>query len=250
MSRMPRADFEALVARAMAEPGRAHMRPVVEKELLHYDILWALDRARLLERLTFQGGTALRLVYGSARYSEDLDFVGGTELQTQDLTAIRDCIQEHVGNRYGLNVYVREPRHRSDERADAGVQVHKWQVSVDTAPQRPDLPRQRIKVEVVDVPAHTRSLKRLRVNYDFLPDGYDDVLIMTESLNEILADKLVSFVNSRYPRYLGHQLASSTRAKRKRVGRFARGQDPRLRYRRLCEAGTGPKDENSGNRGE
>ena len=36
-------DFNALVTRAMAVPGRTNMRPVVEKELLHYDILFALD---------------------------------------------------------------------------------------------------------------------------------------------------------------------------------------------------------------
>lgn len=34
------ADFDALVAMAMAVPGRTHMRPVIEKELLHYDILF------------------------------------------------------------------------------------------------------------------------------------------------------------------------------------------------------------------
>ena len=35
-----RADFAALVEMAMAVTGRTHMRPVIEKELLHYDILF------------------------------------------------------------------------------------------------------------------------------------------------------------------------------------------------------------------
>ncbi|HQW57600.1 MAG TPA: hypothetical protein PK583_01430 [Gammaproteobacteria bacterium] len=34
--------FLDLVEGAMREPGRVHMRPVIEKELLHYDILFAL----------------------------------------------------------------------------------------------------------------------------------------------------------------------------------------------------------------
>ncbi|HET6629122.1 MAG TPA: nucleotidyl transferase AbiEii/AbiGii toxin family protein, partial [Woeseiaceae bacterium] len=46
-------------------------RPVVEKELLHYDILFALDTEGLLDPLTFQGGTSLRLCYGAQRFSED-----------------------------------------------------------------------------------------------------------------------------------------------------------------------------------
>lgn len=61
-------DFNKLVDRAMSVDGRAHMRPVIEKELLHYDILFALDKAGLLETLTFQGGTSLRLCYGSSRF--------------------------------------------------------------------------------------------------------------------------------------------------------------------------------------
>ncbi len=34
-------DFNALVERAMLVGNRAHMRPVIEKELLHHDILFA-----------------------------------------------------------------------------------------------------------------------------------------------------------------------------------------------------------------
>ena len=35
-------NFKALVDMAMKEAGRNHMRPVIEKELLHYDLLFAL----------------------------------------------------------------------------------------------------------------------------------------------------------------------------------------------------------------
>ena len=46
-----KADFEELVNRAMAVPGRVNMRPVVQKELLHYDILFCLDDEGLLDQL-------------------------------------------------------------------------------------------------------------------------------------------------------------------------------------------------------
>lgn len=42
------ADFNQLVARAMQQTEVAGMRPVIEKELLHYDILYCLDQAGLL----------------------------------------------------------------------------------------------------------------------------------------------------------------------------------------------------------
>lgn len=48
--------FQALVEMAMAAGEYARMRPVIEKELLHYDILNSLDRHRLLDGLVFQGG--------------------------------------------------------------------------------------------------------------------------------------------------------------------------------------------------
>ncbi|PFH09737.1 hypothetical protein BCF11_2139 [Collimonas sp. PA-H2] len=37
-------DFNELVDLAMANPGLSAMRPVVEKELLHYEIFQALDK--------------------------------------------------------------------------------------------------------------------------------------------------------------------------------------------------------------
>ena len=71
-----------------------------------------------------------------------------------------------------------------------------------TAPARPDLPKQRIRIEVVNIPAYTREPLALVRNYDFLPDGYADTLVMAETLPEIMADKLVSLVNTqRYIRY-------------------------------------------------
>jgi len=188
------ADFDLLVERAMRAGHRAHMRPVIEKELLHYDILFAMDQAGLLDPLTFQGGTALRLCYGSQRFSEDLDFVAGSDFAAGELQAIKSCITDHVGTRYGLEVHVKEPKELAEDPEGRRVSVHKWQISVITAPARRDLPRQMIKIEVAGVPAYTRLPQPVQGNYDFLPDGYRDLIILTESLDEILADKLVSLV--------------------------------------------------------
>ncbi|WP_367187746.1 hypothetical protein [Pantoea sp.] len=49
-------NFSVLVSKAMESAELEGMRNVVEKELLHYDILYCLDNAGLLQDLTFQGG--------------------------------------------------------------------------------------------------------------------------------------------------------------------------------------------------
>ena len=172
-----------------------HMRPVIEKELLHYDILFALDSSNLLDQLTFQGGTSLRLCYGSPRFSEDLDFVGGYEFSTQKLIFMKNCIEEYLGKRYGLEVTVKEPHDMLQEPDTRNIKVSKWQIRVVTHPERKDLPKQMIKIEVANVPAYTREPRQIQRNYDSLPDGYNDTLVLVESLDEILADKLVSLVS-------------------------------------------------------
>jgi len=187
--------FLVLAEKAMQIQGRAHMRPVIEKELLHYDILFALDNADLLDKLTFQGGTSLRLCYGGSRFSEDLDFVGGYDFKTCHLTSMKKCLENYLGKRYGLEITVKEPHEIPQESTKPNVAVSKWQIRVVTHPERRDLPKQMVKVEVANIPAYTREPRQLQHNYDFLPDGYTDTLVMVETLDEILADKLIAFVN-------------------------------------------------------
>ncbi|MDP1930058.1 MAG: nucleotidyl transferase AbiEii/AbiGii toxin family protein [Gammaproteobacteria bacterium] len=191
-----KADFERLTTLAMSDPGRAHMRPVIQKELLHYDILYCLDNAGLLDQLTFQGGTSLRLCHGSPRFSEDLDFVGGKDFSRQQLEPIKECIEHYIGQRYGLLVSVKEPRELKHEREYADLKIDKWQISLVTSQQLKHIPQQRIKVEVANIEAYSREPKALQLNYNFLPEGYGDTLVLTETLDEIMADKLVSLVNT------------------------------------------------------
>jgi predicted nucleotidyltransferase component of viral defense system len=196
------ADFNQLVDRALQTGQTLHMRPVVEKELLHYDILFCLDQAGLLDDLVFQGGTSLRLCYGGNRLSEDLDFAGGVDFSASKLAKMKDCIEAYIGTRYGLEVTVKEPALLKEDPQYAELRVNKWQIAIVTAPARKDMPKQKIKIEVVNIPAYTKQPLPLTQNYNFLPDGYDDMLVLTETMDEILADKLVALsANQRYVRY-------------------------------------------------
>ena len=196
------ADFEQLVLRAMQSREVAGMRPVIEKELLHYDLLFCLDQAGLLNDIVFQGGTSLRLCHGANRFSEDLDFAGGVDFTSDKLSTMKSCIEEYIGKRYSLEVTVKEPSVLKEDPRYAELKVDKWQIAIVTAPERKDVPKQRIKIEVANIPTYTRVALPLKNNYDFLPDGYDDTLIYTETLNEIMADKLVSLpATQRYVRH-------------------------------------------------
>jgi hypothetical protein len=196
-------NFADITALAMQDPSRATMRPVIEKELLHYDMLYCLDAAGLLDQLTFQGGTSLRLCYGAPRFSEDLDFAGGKNFDKAQLYAMKDCLENYIGERYGLEVHVKEPTNQPDEPQDGRLHVEKWQLSVITAPAKKDIPKQKIKIEVANIDAYSRQPRALQTNYNFLPDGYADTLVLTETLEEIMADKLVSLANS--TRHIRHR---------------------------------------------
>ena len=190
--KIEQASFKTLVDRAISDSEAAIHRPVIEKELLHYDILYALDNAGLLDELVFQGGTSLRLCYGSNRYSEDLDFAGGVDFSSKSLEQMRTVIESYIGERYGLEVTVKEPNTLREDPKYAELKIDKWQIAITTSPEQKHLPKQKIKVEVASIPAYTKSPLSLQENYDFLPDGYDSILIFTESLDEVMADKIIS----------------------------------------------------------
>jgi len=187
-------DFKAFAQRIASEGNAQMMLPVIEKELLHYEIIQAMEKSGLLSNLVFQGGTCLRLCYGAPRYSEDLDFVGGVDFSSTDLGDLKDCITQALPERYAVSVKVIEPQNESSL-------VKKWNIRIDTAPQRSDLPAQKISVEVASVPAYTRHAKTLQLNYEGLPSSYGDIILFSESLEEILADKLEAFICSSYIRH-------------------------------------------------
>ncbi len=107
-------DIALLVGRATEDPRLNGMQLVVEKELLHYDILFAMEQGGFLEGLVFQGGTALRLCHGAPRFSEDLGFSGGVHFTGFRLAALGGHLMNYRSRRYGLetvvNASIEEPQ--------------------------------------------------------------------------------------------------------------------------------------------
>ena len=187
-----KSDLAEIVRRGTPEED-AHLIPVIEKELLHYDVLDALEKLGLLEDLVLHGGTCLRLCYGAERRSEDLDFAYPGDLEELDLGSLEETINGALERKFGLRATVRPPQ-KTVEFASAKMQ--RWWMIVDTAPERPDLPSQRLKIELISVRTFTRVVRRIAKNYDYLAPSSGNTIAVCESLEEILADKMVEFVNT------------------------------------------------------
>ncbi|MCF7733597.1 MAG: nucleotidyl transferase AbiEii/AbiGii toxin family protein [Akkermansiaceae bacterium] len=178
--------FDQLVAEAIKnQRALAPLRPVVEKELLHHDILRELSSAGLLARLTFIGGTCLRACYGSRRLSEDLDFAGGAGFDRKDLAGVADLLVGRLHAKYGLRVEVSEPVREVGN-------IDTWKIRIQTRPERADLPGQRIHLDIAAVPSHDPCPMLLRNPYG-VEMGTSGLIVRASSREEILADKILAF---------------------------------------------------------
>lgn len=168
-------------------PQYTTLRPVVEKEILHHDILWELNNAGLLKNLTFIGGTCLRDCYGSQRLSEDLDFSSSFDFNKDDLATFPASLKKNLLKKYGFEVEVSEPKQETGN-------TNTWKIKILTRPEQKHLPAQRINLDIVLLPSYQRQATMLK-NYYGLESGVSGLILQAESLTEILVDKLIAFAN-------------------------------------------------------
>ena len=141
---------------ASSSPALSHLRPVIEKELIHYDIFYVLQSKALMPpEMTFVGGTCLRLCYGSNRYREDIDFYAGVNFQPEGLERIQSELGGYISSRYGFETEVTSPIQKSSDFANSRVST--WKITVKTSRRRKDLPQQRINIDIARFPAHEAS---------------------------------------------------------------------------------------------
>jgi len=178
--------FDQLVEQAVrTRSDLAPLRPAVEKELLHHDILREMSEAGLLSHLVFIGGTCLRVCYGSQRLSEDLDFTGGAGFSRENLEGFGGLMEERIEAKYGLQVRVAEPVRETGN-------VDTWKIRIETRPERPDLPSQRIHIDVAAIPSYDPRPMLLRNAYG-IEMGTSGLIVRAQSREEIFADKLLAF---------------------------------------------------------
>lgn len=177
--------FDGLVTQALANvPDLAPLRPVVEKELLHREILRVMSDSGDLNQLTFMGGTCLRCCYGSPRLSEDIDFTAGPEFDKAMLVSLGKTLVEQLREKYAFSVLVSPPV-REEGNTDT------WKVKIQTRPKRPDLPAQRINIDVCSVRSYQVRPMALLNPYG-VDLGVTGLIIRAESREEIFVDKFVA----------------------------------------------------------
>ena len=178
--------FDKLVSQAITGHGElSSLRAVVEKELLHHDIMREMSKAGLLDRLTFIGGTCLRACYGSNRLSEDLDFTGGRDFSRRSLENLGDILVDRLQVKYNLDIEVYSPVQQTGR-------VATWKLKVITRPLKKHLPTQRIHIDICAVPSYD-CRPMVLLNHYGIEMGTSGLIIQAQSLEEILADKIVAF---------------------------------------------------------
>ena len=182
--------FRKLVEIALEHhPEIAGMEVIVEKELLHYELLHVLNRGGWLDGLTFQGGTALRLCYGASRLSEDLEFSGGPDFSIKSMECLAAYLQKTLSDR-GLGVDVKSPK-TITPRFTSNIEVNTWRIVFEILPFRRGIPKQRIKLDIDNAPTYTEVPGAIAQNYGVVRESR--MLVRVQSREEILASKLVAF---------------------------------------------------------
>lgn len=168
------------------------------KEAVHLHLLSALSESGVLQRVVFQGDTALRLCHGGERYSEDLNFVCGKagayikdiafdDLVDGALETTRRTLQHDFGIDAAQIMLKRPAQPELVKGSD--VNVATWQIIVPVNPT-PKTPKSRIKIEFANVPSY--DSRPLAANAAPGLVQIQDVILNVETANEILADKAVA----------------------------------------------------------
>jgi len=168
-----------------SNPDYAAVTPVIEKEILHHDIMDLLIKQGVMQRLTFIGGTSLRMCYNSSRLSEDLDFNGGHDFKPSEFEGLESEIQTYIQNKYETKVWVNKPT--GEQQGD----TVSWKISIEKEPNRPDLPRQKMHIDVCAIPSFDIQKRPLINHYDIVVPT-EGILVPVQSLQETLADKLIA----------------------------------------------------------
>jgi predicted nucleotidyltransferase component of viral defense system len=157
------------------------------KEALQVAFLEVFFSHSISEPAVFQGGTAIRLLYGGPRHSEDLDFVAPGDLGDWDdlVEALQGSLQRLAGAYEGELALA--PTKQSSSR------IRRWKLRWE-----PPNPRDAVwvRVEIARYPVYTRELLPLK-----RPAGVPVgpwVLVPTESREELLADKLTAIAGRAY----------------------------------------------------
>lgn len=151
------------------------------QEHIQKAILTHFSQLQTFHHIVFQGGTALRLFYDNPRFSEDLDFVLTTQTP-YDLSPATSQLSSKLETQFPFLLKVTITK----QKQDAFFQRYILQT-------KSSIPEQnlRIHIELAAVPSYHNTVKIL--SYPPLQPA-----VRVETLQEILADKILALGNRPY----------------------------------------------------
>jgi predicted nucleotidyltransferase component of viral defense system len=188
-----KAFFFKIIDLIMANDERPALRSVIAKELLQYDIIYALDNEGLLRNLVFKGGSALRMCRNSDRFSDNLEFSGGIEFSSAELEKIMLCLQGDLTGRYGFHIDLTQPTAVDMVSKYQKTKVNNFRISIEISSDIENMPIGHINLEITATPSFTNEVLPTFENYPVIGEGRAPVLLRVETVDEILADKLVNY---------------------------------------------------------
>jgi predicted nucleotidyltransferase component of viral defense system len=171
--------------------GNKLLEMTIIKELLHYDILDALNQSEITEKLVFQGGTSLRLCYNAIRYSEDLDFClkDKKDFSKELMKAFDEIFVKTIKRKYGFEAEVTYKEKAENIDKNRNVNVQKWIAKIILNSNDRFAPKQKINIEIANVPSHDYHISLVKNRYYNFTAS---IPIQVESLKELLADKIIA----------------------------------------------------------
>ena len=160
------------------------------REILQEIALLGLWRSKFFEKAAFYGGTALRILFGLDRFSEDLDFSLINTQKNFDLEAYNRALKQEL-LAFGFEVWI-DPIKKSTEtaiqstflKADTRRQLLNIAVKNDIVSQIPNGQRLKIKLEIdTDPPSGFNTESRFLL----LPIPFS---VRTYSLPDLFAGKM------------------------------------------------------------
>jgi predicted nucleotidyltransferase component of viral defense system len=146
------------------------LREEIQKKVLQYLFMHGFFTQGI-----FQGGTALRLLYNNPRYSEDLDFVF-KKSNSETFQQIENFFKGIEKNLKATLDFVQDVEVQNQKSTDMIKRIN-LRFKIKSYPKK-----LRLQCEFVNIQAYTSTPKNM----------VSDITIVTESVDEILADKIVA----------------------------------------------------------
>jgi uncharacterized protein len=189
---IPQRNLALLSNRLAKSGGRRIPEAVLERDYCLAWFLIGLSRTPLRERLAFKGGTALKRCYfGDYRFSEDLDFTLRADAPFEVIRQELEPVFAEVGRVGAVTIRFAHQDKQAHQNSHTFYLSYEGPLPATARPKEVKVDIT-IKEEVV-FPLESRRVLRAYEEYQDLPE---DAEVLTYSLSEIAAEKVVALLDT------------------------------------------------------